>query len=53
MDRFRELKTWKKLSDTDREELQREVAGLPSEIETDDIESRMFDRLLCNLLELR
>ncbi len=43
VDRFRERKAWEQLSDADREVLQREVAGLPSEIETDDIESRMFD----------
>jgi type I restriction enzyme R subunit len=41
--RFREQKAWKKLSKADREALQREVAGLPSEAETDDVESRMFD----------
>ena len=43
MDRFRERTTWEQLSDADREVLQREVAGLPSEVETDEIESRMFD----------
>ena len=43
VDRFRERKAWEQLSEADRETLQREVAGLPSEIETDDIESRMFD----------
>lgn len=43
VNRFRDREAWKQLSDNDREELQREVAGLPSEIETDDIESRMFD----------
>ena len=43
VDRFRERTTWEQLSDTDREVLQREVAGLPSEVETDEIESRMFD----------
>ena len=32
-----------RLSDADHERLQREVAGLPSEIDTDEIESRMFD----------
>ena len=40
---FRERTAWDDLSEADRERLQREVAGLPSEIETDDIESRMFD----------
>ena len=43
VERFRERKAWEQLSDADREALQREVAGLPSEIETDDIESRLFD----------
>ena len=43
VDRFRERKAWERLSDADREGLQREVAGLPSEIETDEVESRMFD----------
>ena len=43
VDRFRERPTWEQLSHADREVLQREVAGLPSEVETDEIESRMFD----------
>ena len=43
VDRFRERTTWAQLSDADREVLQREVAGVPSEVETDEIESRMFD----------
>ena len=43
VDRFRDREVWEQLSDADREALSREVAGLPSEIETDDIESRMFD----------
>ena len=43
VDRFRERTTWAQLSDVDREVLQREVAGLPSEVEMDAIESRMFD----------
>ena len=43
VDRFRDRTTWEQLSDADREVLQREVAGLPSEVETDEIESRMFD----------
>ena len=43
VDRFRERTAWDHLGDRDREVLQREVAGLPSEIETDDIESRVFD----------
>ena len=43
VNRFREHSKWEQLSDADQERLQLEVAGLPSEIETDDIESRMFD----------
>ena len=34
---------WEQLSEVDRETLEREVAGLPSGIDTDDIESRLFD----------
>ena len=41
--RFRERESWKRLTASDVEILQNEVAGLPSEIETDDIESRLFD----------
>lgn len=43
VERYREHKAWEQLSDADHERLQREVAGLPSEIDTDEIESRMFD----------
>ncbi|MFC1544170.1 DEAD/DEAH box helicase family protein [Gemmatimonadota bacterium] len=43
VDRFRERTAWDQLSDADRQALQSEVAGLPSEIERDDLESRLFD----------
>ena len=43
VERFQNLDTWNQLSEGDRLVLHREVAGLPSEIETDDIESRLFD----------
>ncbi|WP_419939315.1 DEAD/DEAH box helicase family protein [Candidatus Palauibacter sp.] len=43
VNRFRDRKAWSQLSDSDVEVLQMEIAGLPSETETDDIESRMFD----------
>ena len=43
VERYREREVWEQLSDADHERLQREVAGLPSEIDTDKIESRMFD----------
>lgn len=43
VDRFRERGAWKRLEKADCEVLVREVAGLPSELETDDVESRYFD----------
>ena len=43
VDRFQKREAWEQLSDAERNTLAREVAGLPSELETDDIESRMFD----------
>jgi type I restriction enzyme R subunit len=43
VERFQDRAAWEKLSEADRETLQREVADLPSEIATDDIESRLFD----------
>ena len=43
VERFRQRESWERLTASDVETLQSEVAGLPSEIETDDIESRLFD----------
>ena len=43
VERFQERESWKRLTASDVEILQNEVAGLPSAIETDDIESRLFD----------
>ena len=43
VNRFRERNAWEQLSESDVEVLQLEIAGLPNEIEKDDIESRMFD----------
>lgn len=43
VERFQDRGVWDRLSEADRETLQREVAGLPSQIETDDLESRLFD----------
>ena len=43
VNRFRQRTAWEQLNDSDRGVLHREVAGLPSKIETDDMESRMFD----------
>ena len=43
VERFQQRESWERLTASDVEVLQSEVAGLPSEIETDDIESRLFD----------
>jgi len=43
VERFQDRTTWAALGEHDRERLQREVAGLPSELPTDAIESRLFD----------
>ena len=43
VERFQQLVSWEQLTASDFEILQNEVAGLPSEVETDDIESRLFD----------
>lgn len=45
VERFQNRKVWDDLNQDDRETLQREVVGLPSEAPTDDVESRMFDLL--------
>ncbi len=43
VERFQDRDVWEQLSEADSAVLQRDVAGLPSEMETDDIESRLFD----------
>ena len=43
VERFQQQESWERLTASDFETLQSEVAGLPSEMETDDIESRLFD----------
>ena len=43
VERFQRRESWERLTASDVEVLQRDVAGLPSEIEADDIESRLFD----------
>ena len=43
VERFQQRESWERLTVSDVEVLQSEVAGLPSEIEIDDIESRLFD----------
>jgi type I restriction enzyme, R subunit len=49
IDRFRDREAWRELSDSDQAELNREVAGLPSERKTDDIESRLIDLLILRM----
>jgi type I restriction enzyme R subunit len=43
VERYQNRSVWDQLNEADRETLKREVAGLPSEIPNDDIESRLFD----------
>ena len=43
VERFQQRESWERLTASDVAVLQSEVAGLTSEIETDDIESRLFD----------
>jgi type I restriction enzyme, R subunit len=43
VERFQDRARWGQLNEDDRQTLQRKVAGLPSEIDSDDIESRLFD----------
>lgn len=43
VERFQKNGAWDKLSEDDKEVLLNEIAGLPSEKETDEIESRLFD----------
>lgn len=43
VERFQNRAAWEQIDEGARETLQREVAGLPSAIPTDDIESRLFD----------
>ena len=45
VERFQSSAAWDAINEADMEILQNEVAGLPSEKETDDIESRLFDLL--------
>jgi type I restriction enzyme R subunit len=43
VEKFQKRDVWDNLNENDREDLQRKVAGLPSEMKTDDIEPRLFD----------
>jgi type I restriction enzyme R subunit len=43
VERFQNADAWSELSDEDQMVLANDVAGLPSELDSDDIRSRMFD----------
>ncbi|MBU1187422.1 MAG: DEAD/DEAH box helicase family protein [Gammaproteobacteria bacterium] len=43
VEHFQKREAWERLSDQDRQTLALHVAALPSQIETDDVESRLFD----------
>ena len=49
VERFQQRASWEQLTASDVEMLQSGIAGLPSEIETDDIESRLFDLTVLNM----
>ncbi len=49
VNRYRGRPAWEQLSEADSVRLQNDVAGLPSEIEMDDIESRLFDLTLLRM----
>jgi type I restriction enzyme R subunit len=49
VERFKDRNIWEQLSDLDKQELVRKVAGLPSELKTDDIESRQFDMIVLRM----
>ncbi len=43
VERFKNAGSWESLSDSDIHEIENHIAGLPSQIETDEIEARFFD----------
>jgi type I restriction enzyme R subunit len=43
VERFKNQAAWDTLSDSDIHEIENHIAGLPSQIETDEIEARFFD----------
>ncbi|MDT8438834.1 MAG: DEAD/DEAH box helicase family protein [Wenzhouxiangellaceae bacterium] len=43
VEHFQKREAWERLSDQDRQELSQHLAALPSQFETDDVESRLFD----------
>ena len=49
VEKFQQEDNWQDLSEEDLETLQGEVAGLPSSIPTDELESRQFDLMLLQM----
>ena len=47
--KFQDRKSWNQLSEDDRDTLQRHVAGLPTELDFDDIECRQFDLIALHM----
>jgi type I restriction enzyme R subunit len=43
VDRFRNPESWTQLTDTDIDEIDNHIAGLPSQLQIDEIEARHFD----------
>ncbi len=43
VEKFKNAASWESLSDSDIHEIENHIAGLPSQIETDEIEARFFD----------
>ena len=43
VERFKSADAWQTLTDADIHEIENHIAGLPSQIETDEIEARFFD----------
>jgi type I restriction enzyme R subunit len=43
VEHFQQRDAWERLSDGDRHTLEQKVAALPNQLETDDVESRLFD----------
>ncbi|ABW25721.1 DEAD/DEAH box helicase family protein [Acaryochloris marina] len=49
VEKFQQRQTWDQINDSDREVLTQEIAGLPNDLEIDDIESRLFDLKLLRM----
>jgi type I restriction enzyme R subunit len=43
VEKFQNIAAWKSLTDSDIHEIENHIAGLPSQIKTDEIEARFFD----------